>query len=249
MSTLELNQQQKDEFWRSVVYSLGVHITLFFILTVKTVFFPGEPISYQAAVRVDLVALPDKMSPEEKISQAPAEPVKETPKEVTPPKPTPPPVKTDDTVNLGKTKDKQKAALDKLKAMSALEDINKQVEQERRSKTPPKVYKGNQLSSGTELTGLSKLQHETYIAQVERHIKQNWAVPQWLAQKNLKAQVRVRFDERGNLLSNDIYRSSGNPSFDEIALETVQKSAPVPPPPEKFVRILSSEGILFGFPE
>ena len=38
-------------------------------------------------------------------------------------------------------------------------------------------------------------------------------------------------------------------SFDEIVVDTVRKSSPVPAPPAKFVRILSVEGILFGFPE
>jgi len=136
--------------------------------------------------------------------------------------------------------------------MSAFEKIQEDLEKENRRQATlnaAKQIKGNQISSGSQLTGLAKLQAENYIGEVEKKIRQNWVLPQWLARKNLSAQVRVRFDERGHLIAAQIVKSSGNPAFDEIVIETVQKSSPVAPPPEKFVRLFNLEGILFGFPE
>lgn len=243
MSSLQL-PLYKDNFKQAIGYSVAAHILVFLAFTVRAVFFPGEPLAYERAVRVDLVALPDKMRPDEVVVETKPEP-KATPVPANPVKP----VIKNDAINLEKTRSKEQEALKKIKAMNALEEIEKQVELENKKKAAARILKGNQLSSGTELSGLTKIEHDNYVANVERHIRQNWSLPEWLAQKKLKAQVRVRFDENGNIIDKAIYRSSGNPSFDEIALNTVQKSSPVPAPPTKFVKILSHEGILFGFPE
>jgi colicin import membrane protein len=59
----------------------------------------------------------------------------------------------------------------------------------------------------------------------------------------------VFIDSRGNILGRKIVKSSGNPSYDDEVLATIDRSAPFPAPPEKFVAIVSVEGILIGFPE
>lgn len=243
---LEINNQDLKKY---VLISIAAHILIVLIFTVKAVFFTGEPIAYESAIRVDLVALPDKLKPQDKVPTpspteiekpaSPKETVKPTPKE-----------KVSDAINLNPNKQKE-AALKKLKQISAIEEIEKELQEENKRKALEKLqkFKGNVLSSGSELTGVAKLQHDNYIATVEKQIRQNWEIPEWLSNKNLKAQVRVRFDENGNVISKDIFKSSGNPTFDDLALDTVQKSSPVPPPPAKFVRILSVEGLLLGFPE
>ena len=269
MSTLDyaLNVQtgNQNSLKQSVGYSLIAHFLVFLFFTVKAVFFTGDPGIYESAVKVDLVAMPDKIDNAKTYPELEPEAI-EKPTEILQPKPTPAsaPAPTKiavkelqknvdrDSINLDAAKKKQAAAMDKLKQLEALESIQKDIESDnlkKRSQEKPKPIKGNVLSSGSELTGVSRLQHDNYISSVEHHIRQNWALPEWLAKKNLKAQVRVRFDENGNILSKDIYRTSGNPSFDEVVMSTVEKSAPVPPPPAKFVRILSVEGILLGFPE
>lgn len=257
MSTVSIHQDESLK--KYVIGSVVFHACVVAFFSIKAVFFSGQPIDYQAAIKVDLIALPDRTDPnliedsiptkEEKPAQTekieinkaevkPAE--KPTVKKVV--------VKEPEAINLDKTKTKQQAALAKLKAMSALEELEKQVAAENTKKVIKQI-KGNQLSSGTELTGLNKLQHDNYIADVERHIRKNWQLPEWLANKNLKAQVRVLFDSTGQITAREIFKSSGNPSFDEVVLMTIQNSSPVPPPPEKFVQIMSVEGILFGFPE
>ena len=136
----------------------------------------------------------------------------------------------------------------KLKESDALDKLKSDVETEKRLKSAA-AFKGNQLSSGSELKGLTALQHENYIASIKKQIYSQWALPQWMSQKNLRAQVLVRLDEQGNVVSKKITLSSGDQGFDEMVLETLKRSSPVPAPPEEFVRIMANEGVLIGFPE
>jgi len=255
-----------DSISTGLKVSIGLHVAIFAIFTVKAFFFEPEPINYQSAMRVDIVGLPDKVTEqqlppkkeEKKPEQKPPEPVK--PKE--PPKPVEvkpvakAPKKDPEAINLEKDKNKQKEALEKLKAMSALDQIKKDIDSEKKkiagvgtSKAQPTQVKGNVLSPGTELTGLNKLQHDTYLADLDHQIKQNWLLPEWLAKKPFRAQVRLKIDEKGQILSREIVLSSGNSSYDELALETIDKSAPFAPPPEKFVSIVAVNGLVIGFPE
>jgi len=248
MSTLSL-PQQNDQFSKAIWASLLIHISLIAFFSVKMLIFDHTPLVFEDAVRVDLVALPDKLSPEQlQQTEATPEPKVETKPEAKP-KPTPVDLKKDDSVNLSKTKTKQSQALKRLKEMEALEKIKKEMETQERMKKAAKLFKGNQISTGSELTGVSKIQHDNYIASVKKHIYRSWALPEWLAKKDHKAQVLVRFDDQGNIIFHQIYKTSGNPNYDEATLEAVQKSSPVPIPPEILIKIMKNEGILIGFPE
>ena len=265
--------QESESLSGGLKVSLLAHALILAFFTVKTAFFAPESIDYQAAVRVDLVGLPDKIepkilpAPEKKEAKAelPPKPEEKKPpvaekKPPAPPKPEPKakvvPVKDKDAVKIDKTKSKQKEAMEKLKAMAALEKIKDEVVEEKKKEIsagkdkagPPKI-KGNVLAAGTAITGLAKLQHDTYVADLDTHIKKNWEVPEWLAKKDYKAQVRVKIDDRGNILSRQITKSSGNPNYDDAVLAAIDKSAPFPPPPEKFISIVTNDGILIGFPE
>ncbi|MNK93011.1 hypothetical protein D3C87_1131540 [compost metagenome] len=238
--------------------------------TLKAVFFTPEAIDFTQAVRVDMVGLPDKVepttlppaasAPKEESKPAVEKPAEKTPPKAEAPKPELPKhqPKKDDSINLEKNKASQQSAIEKLKAMAALEKIKEQVSEEKK-KTPPAgtgtdssaatKIKGNMVSPGTSLTGLNKLQHDNYGAELNRHIKQHWTLPEWLSKRELKAQVAVYIDSRGNILERKLVKSSGNPSYDEEVLSAVDKSAPFPAPPEKFQAYLSVNGILIGFPE
>lgn len=246
---------------------MGFHIALFAAFSIKAAFFTPQKIDYSAAIRVDMVALPDKVDPnqlpppkvEESKPEAKPEPApKPEPKPVAVEKPVKAPKKDLEAVNLNKDKNKQKEALEKLKAMAAIEEMKKEAEKEKENKkmagmgdnkAQPTKIKGNVLSPGTALTGLNRLQHDSYLASLDQQIKQHWYLPEWLAKKPFRAQVRLKIDEKGRILSREIVLSSGNSSYDDLALETIDKSAPFAPPPEKFVSIVAVNGLLIGFPE
>lgn len=265
MSSLKAAFHNSDDLTKGIWFSIGFHLLIFVIFGVRAAFFQPEAIDYQAAVRVDIVGLPDKPMPEKVAAPPPKPEEKEEPKPKVEPKPAPKPpapkvvekpkAKEPDAVNLEKQKNKEKEALEKLKAMSALDKIKSEVESESHKKTASAAkpatekVKGNVLSPGTELTGLSKLQHDSYLVTLDHQIKQNWLLPEWLAKKPFRAQIRLKIDEKGQILSREITLSSGNKSYDDLALETIDKSAPFPAPPEKFVDIVRVNGLLIGFPD
>lgn len=235
-------------FKKALQYSLAAHVAIFLFFTIKAIFVPNEKIDYSTAVRVDIVALPDKLDPS-KVEMAPkSEPPQATKKpkaEETTKKSAP------DTISLKKTKSKQQDALERLKKMSALERIKQEVEtSKKRADALEKIsqVKGNVISAGSSLTGLNKLQHDEYVAELDQHIKQNWSKPKWI-EKELRARVRLKIDSNGQILSRDLILSSGDPIYDETVLSTIDNSSPYPKPPEKFVEIAAVKGILIGFPD
>lgn len=203
-----------------------------------------------------------KAPPEEKKP----EPIKETPKKevkkaepvVAEKKPTLPAKPDNEAINLDKVKAKQQSALDKLKAMAALEKIKEEVQTEKPQKTASTTtgaqagtapVKGNVVSPGNSLTGLAKLEHENYAGLLDKHIKEHWYLPEFLAKRNYKAQVLVKIDQNGRIIEKKIIKSSDNPDYDDSVLQTIQKSEPFPAPPDRLVDVVAVSGIIIGFPE
>lgn len=262
LSSEQILNQQDKKLNKYIKYSLIAHAVLFFVLIFESVFFTSTDVIIQNAVRVDMVALPDKTAPNE--MPAPA------------PEPAPPPetsnklveknaetVKVEKTVvlntkakdpeaiRLNKNKIKQKQALEKLKQLEALEAIQKDIDKDakfnKNKNSKDKKYKGNVLSPGSSLTGIVKLEVDAYIDNVHQHMLARWMLPQFLKNRNFRTDVVVKFDSNGNILSKEILKSSGNTTFDDYVLTAIQKSSPVPIPPNKFTRIASEQGFLFRF--
>lgn len=243
---MELTTTHDESLKRYLLISLGAHVAFVLAMLVNTYVFPREPIELVSAIRVDMVDLPDKLVDREVVETP--KPVPVAPKaEVKPePKVEKPPEKA---VNLER---KQNDALAKLKQESAIEKLQKEVESENKKKPAPPAaatFKGNQITTGTELRGLARAQHDQYVGSLERVVRGNWALPEWLANKNLKAQVRIKVNAKGEVVDIKLIKPSGNPSFDENVMMTVQKSSPLPPPPERLEILLRNEGIVLGFPE
>lgn len=247
----------KDPFDENAVFrsslklSLGLHVFVLLFFTIKAFLIPTDNIDYTSAIRVDIVALPDKLDPQQVELVKPeekAEKPKAQPKEkeiAQPAKPEP------DAITLKKSKSKQQEALDRLKKMSAIDRIKNEVEtNKKKADALEKVsqVKGNILSAGTSLTGLNKLQHDQYISELDARIKRNWTKPRWIKDE-LKARVRIKIDQNGNLISKVLEVSSGEPAYDDLVLETIDRSVPFPAPPEKFIDIAAVRGILIGFPD
>lgn len=257
---------------RGIYVSLIAHILLIAFMIIKVSFFAKPQLNLSEAIRVDMVGLPEKYNPAQKLNDLPEkiekqpEPVVETkpeekkpePEPVKPePKPEPksqtkpdPKAKPDnDAVNLNKSKQNQKEALEKLKKMSAIEKIRQQVQNQKAADAAAKVLKGRVLSKGTSPTGLDKIQSENYLVQLDALIKSKWALPQWLIGKPLKTKILVKMHPDGRVADKKIVQSSGNPTYDEYCIQAIDKASPFPKVPEKFTEIYSEDGVLFGFPE
>lgn len=260
---------QVDEFQKGLGISVAAHVILAVFFLIRSLILPADDMNSVPAVRVDLVALPDKIDPST-LPPKPTDP--KQPEAKAPPKPeaAPPPpsstalpapdskpaAKTPDALNL-EAKKKQQEALNRLKSLEAMEKIKQETELEAkrqealaaasRLQQGAAQVKGNVLAPGTELQGVDRLQHEEYKTHLDRHIKQYWQLPEWLAKKGFRAQALVKIDSAGRLYSKRIMKSSGNNDFDENVLETIDRAVPLPAPPEKFIAKVGTEGILIEF--
>lgn len=265
MGAPELKKSHDDDFKLGFGISAAIHVIIALFFVVKIAFYDEPLLDLTQAIRVDMVGLPDKMDSnrlppkveeilkeklpvkEEPKVEEKTEPVKEPVKEVA--KDLPARTEADaEVIDLKKTKQKQKAALDKLKKADALEQIRQDIRNEAQ-KANAKPIKGRVISAGSALTGLDKMDANAYLQGLDQHVKQHWSLPQWLMNKNLKTQIHVKFDAKGKILSRVVFRSSGEPTYDEQCLEAIDRSAPFPIVPEKFSDKFRVDGVVIGFPE
>lgn len=254
-----MTQPQESSDLKYFLWSFCGHLAVLLIFTIKIFLFPTERAEYIRSVRVDLIDLPD-VNPQEGPKGAPKTIESHQESKPAPPPPSPVVEKEAPTkekvISLEKSK-KQKNKKEEsneqtsaLKRIEALEKIKKMKEKSAASTQPEGVqHKGNVLSDGSALTGVDKLQHDKYLEKLDQQIKQNWHLPEWLANKNLAAAVVIKFDESGNLLDKKLVRSSGNPTFDQEAIAAIAASAPFPAPPENLVSYFKVRGIELRFPE
>jgi TonB family protein len=248
-----------DRLERSLMISLALHMGLASLLFLRAVFVPDALVEIRTAIRVDVVDLPEKMeSPVEtlppiaKPESASSAPVR--PQEPAQPLPKAPPPKAETPklpshkikkVDLAKAQNK---ALKELRKREALDRIQEQLAKGRAAEAKKQV-KGNRVATGDSLTGLERLDFERYYAELRQKIRTNFTLPQWLADSGLKAQIQVLIDDQGQLIKKNILKSSGNEVFDAKAQEAIEASLPLPAPPQRLRSVLSTSGIVFGFPE
>ncbi len=257
-------EQKTQRFNQGILISFSAHACLVIGFVIQVTFFSDPVFDLSQAVRVDMVALPDKLNANEmpqKVQDILKEKPVEEPKKVEA-KPEPEDIKKEqkadlpkkeikseaEAINLKKAKTTQKTALEKLKAMSAIEKLRQEVESEAVPKKPV-VIKGRVLSAGSALTGLDKLQSDNYLQNLDSHIKQYWALPQWLANKSFKTRILVKFDANGTVLSKQIIQPSGQPAYDDYCLLAIDQASPFPKFIEKFSEKYSKDGVVVGFPE
>lgn len=281
MNTHDFDRDENRLFSKSIMLSALFHGILGMSLVIKFIFFTDEPIDLSRAVRVDMVALPDQIpakpepvggSPQAPPEQKAEEAIKKPELPVQDKAPEPPadkkvePKKKDSpkepTLTTEKKKQKdivsakksQEGALERLKALQALESKTQKERAEKLAHAQEESlkaaqFKGNRLSAGSSLTGVDKLQHESYLEDIDNHVKKFWHLPQWLKSGDYKARIRIKLDKRGLVIEAKLTKPSGNGVFDEKVLETVRNASPFPEPPEKFENILEIDGIELRFPE
>jgi len=220
------NELRDDQFRTFVLLSVIIHATVIFGVSIKNLMFSNQTIIVPQAMRVDIVALPDKVIE----PPAPAPVAKPAPVPIPAAKPAPKPLpKPKENV-----KDNEKKALEKIKELEAIDKIKSQVTDEKAKPQPePTVKKGNIISSGDSFSGLSQLRVNEYLASLTAKVRDHWSLPQWLSDANLKAVVLIELDSSGALLSRKIEVPSGNSVFDASCLSAVGDAAPFAPPPSE----------------
>jgi TolA protein len=248
--------RQDDHFGLKI--SILAHGVLVFFLLVKGVFFPGKPIPFTPALRVDMVGLPDVLKKDlHKLSKIPAPPeiekalkeaeqrIKERPVEKQPKAA----AKAEDEVGLKQRKDaavlakKNKSALERMKALAKI------AEEEDTTPKQSAIVKGNMISKGTSLSPDAKESLTNgYLDILRDRLQENWALPVWLARQKLDAQVLLFIDAKGRVTGVKFTKSSGNAKFDDEVRNAITRSQPLPAPPEGIGSSLLANGVLIGFP-
>ncbi|NQZ02611.1 MAG: TonB C-terminal domain-containing protein [Bdellovibrionales bacterium] len=245
-------ESRGDQFEKHIVLSVAVHVVLFLAFTVKAYIFPSEPIELRSAIRIDVVGLPDKTEPK-KVAPKPKKPkVKPQKPKTVKTKTKPKKLTNKPKVDLNKAKTKQQQALEKLQAMAAIEKMKQEMAQQKDAQPEPEPtveFKGNVVTSGSDIGGLPGLDFDKYYSEMSAHVKQQWSLPGWLASANLRAEAAVTVDEKGFVTSKRIYTSSGNEVFDDLVLQTVEKASPLPPPPSRLKSVLALKGMILAFPD
>jgi len=244
-----------DSFQKFLIVSALLHGTFFFGYFIKGLVFPNKIIIIPNSIRVDIVALPDKLPDTPQAASTattappPAETIKTEPKTLT------------KKENPTKTTDAQKKALEKLEQMAALDKIKNDLEntQTQRVQSANKsvedlkknlpMFKGNQVTSGNSFTGMAGIASQEYWDLVKQHIQAYWMLPEWLSKLKLRARAVVMIDQDGRVRKREIYQSSGNPAFDDAALAAVDAASPFPVPPERIRDTITDSWMIFNFPD
>ena len=243
---------------RSLKISVIAHVALILAFLVKSMIFQGDTTPYIPALRVDLVGLPDVLKKDlDQYKNLPAtkelktQTVKETAPQSTAtesesesesdmvlhPKKTNP-------AKEKKLKSKAKKALDRVKALSKLADIEAE-------ETGPAqaAVKGNKISKGSVLTGEAReTLEQSYYDDVLARLQEHWALPTWLARQDFSAKVLILIDARGEVNTLKFIKSSGNPQFDDAVRRAIGASQPFNQPPDALQDTLFHKGVLLGFP-
>lgn len=254
----------QDDFKKAFALSAALHLLVISFFVIKLLVFSKPLIDLSQAISVNIGELtesdklPEKAqaptSTEEKARpplevKKPTADKKETVEKVKETKKLPQKEVSDkDIINLSKVKNKQKLALDRIKKMSALDQIKQDISNESKNAAINKA-RNRVVSAGSALTGLDKIEAVQYIQLLDSRIKESWTLPQWLLNKNLKAQVQVKFNTLGQILSTKLLLSSGNSTYDNYCLQAINNAAPFPKAPNKFSEKFSVDGIIVGFPE
>lgn len=253
---MQATRLQDDGLKRAIGYSITAHVAVVAVFVLRMVVYPSEPLKLDDAIRVDIVALPDKAAklPSVPVVEPAPPPPAPQPEPAAPPQPAPPveavkpiakTVKPETPkINLKKTK---KAQDDAMKRLEALEKIERMTKSQSPAGTRPAPVKGNQISRGGSLTGVIRLEQQGYLESVHSVVQARWNLPSFLSGANLKARVRIFVDGKGNVIKRTITQSSGNDIFDARLLAAIDASSPLQAPPESLVNILETDGLELGF--
>jgi colicin import membrane protein len=170
-------------------------------------------------------------------------------------------VKVDNSESLlqAEKEKKRKDFLGKLKSLSKKsidgngdqKNVEKGANGEKSSALKELVLQGNKLSSGTAIYGSGNSEGLTafqmYVSKLPDRVRPHWRLPSFLLDKKLKCRIRVWLNNDGELTHSEVYQSSGEPEYDQRAIEAI-RSAKFPPIKDEFEKRASNGDIVLGFP-
>jgi colicin import membrane protein len=120
------------------------------------------------------------------------------------------------------------------------------------SRIEGKVKQGT-TPSGSLTGAQSGIGIQLYKVEVENRIKENWGYPAAFMDpeknKSLEALVVVKVSRDGTILTSWFEKASGNAGFDESVRKAIERSNPLPPFPEGYVKTYEEIEINFNLKE
>lgn len=155
---------------------------------------------------------------------------------------------------VGPVAEKNVGATENKKIKDALAAINKQLKDR---SAAPEVGQLGQSGEGYKYgTGDKPLrvppsdpEYMRYQAQVRSKVMREWVMPSRIAGDGERqtASIIVMISKGGDIISTRFGKKSGDPSFDQSALQAVRKSAPFPTAPARLAWEVYNEGFLINF--
>jgi colicin import membrane protein len=221
---IQLGELRRHELRRLIAISMAAHLVVVAIFG----FSPESKISVpRGVVSVELVRAPAAARP---TTSAPvAKPVPPKPKKVVlPAEPTTPKVKP---------KVVKPEVVEKPAPAKEYEDVLAQLRAESGEDAPPTEIAEAApavIGSPGSPTGVAvSPEVAAWLKRAKIHVRKNWVVPPGFRTQALEARVEVNLDASGGVRGTPrLSRRSGNPWYDEGVIRAIQKSSPLPPPPE-----------------
>lgn len=259
LKKLQLQTSLQDQKNKPFLYSLGLHLLLvagliFAAMYHQEIFSFGNAVRSPQQVQIVNASLvlpepslskvitptppapapttpaPQLIKPTPQVTQKPTPPTpKSMPKSAPKPAPTPAKVAPKEQIKQKTTKmqtQKQaqaselqkQQALQKLKALG-LSSINETITTQQK-----------EASSAAQAAQILSME-EKYMGLIQQTIRSNW-INQFDPNAKLTAVLKITLDQNGKVLSVSVASSSGNSAFDRQAVLAVQKSSPLPLPPD-----------------
>ena len=227
-------------FRRWIRYSIAGHFVFFVVVIIASsnIFNRSKSIQIKQAIKVDMVGLPDikktvqKKKKVQKKKAAPKIKKKTLKKKSTPKKP--------------KKKEPQESQKP-IDMKAAQTDAIERLKQDQNPEPP--TYKGEKVSKGQSQIGeINNVLLNAYFDRVKMHVIQYWSLPQWLADKNLRATVIIQVNSYGKITRIELERTSGNETFDQVVIDIIRAASPLPEPLPELANALK-QGVGFNFPE
>lgn len=254
-----MNINSSHNIFKYSLYSISAHLSLIFVAIILTKLFVFDKKSeninlklIQTSVRVDIVEMPKYTIKELKTMAPPS--VKKKKVIVN---------KRPKSLNKNPVKFKKKARkktrndfLSMLSSMGQLETTKIKKKNNaldsHRSDLKKLLLAGNKISEARALYGkesdVDNSIFSIYISVLPDHVRPNWKLPSYLADKDFKCRIQVFLKENGELQHLEIFESSGNLEYDKRAIEAVKKSSPFDQVPKEISERAYKGDIILGFP-
>jgi len=235
----QLGAIRKREFRRMLVVSLVAHTAMLMLMMLE---FPSSTVMLPGVVSVELVSLPGAVAvpaPAPKAAPTKPEPIPE-PEPPPPPKPVVKKVVLPKESSTPKPKPKpkpKKVVNEPPPAEENYADVLAQLRADAGESRPEPVTRRPAAPAATGSGGGAGVRVSPEVAawlkKAKIHVRNQWVLPAAFRTQNLEAHVLVDLDAGGNVLGVPrVVKRSGNPWFDEGVVRAIQKSSPLPAPPE-----------------